>query len=76
MGAAIWSTTAKQMRDYPLIAFVRFFIHHGLLDLVDRPKWRTVTGGSIEYVKRMSASASRCAARRRGGAESGASMVA
>ncbi|MEO6015031.1 MAG: FAD-dependent oxidoreductase [Devosia sp.] len=53
MGAAIWSTTAKQMRDYPLIAFVRFFIHHGLLDLVDRPKWRTVSGGSIEYVKRM-----------------------
>jgi predicted NAD/FAD-binding protein len=53
MGAAIWSTTAKQMRDYPLIAFVRFFIHHGLLDLFGRPRWRTVTGGSIEYVKRM-----------------------
>jgi len=53
MGAAIWSTTAKQMRDYPLIAFVRFFIHHGLLDLVDRPKWRTVTDGSISYVRKM-----------------------
>jgi predicted NAD/FAD-binding protein len=53
MGAAIWSTTAKQMRDYPLVAFVRFFIHHGLLDLVDRPKWRSVKGGSIEYVKRL-----------------------
>ena len=26
MGAAIWSTTAQQMRDYPLLAFVRFFI--------------------------------------------------
>jgi predicted NAD/FAD-binding protein len=53
MGAAIWSTTARQMRDYPLVAFVRFFIHHGLLDLVDRPKWRTVTGGSTRYVQRM-----------------------
>jgi predicted NAD/FAD-binding protein len=53
MGAAIWSTTARQMRDYPLIAFVRFFIHHGLLDLVDRPRWRTVTGGSTSYVRRM-----------------------
>jgi predicted NAD/FAD-binding protein len=41
------------MRDYPLVAFVRFFIHHGLLDLVDRPKWRTVTGGSTSYVRRM-----------------------
>lgn len=53
MGAAIWSTTARQMRDYPLIAFVRFFIHHGLLDLFDRPKWRTVTGGSTQYVQRI-----------------------
>ena len=53
MGAAIWSTTAKQMRAYPLAAFVRFFIHHGLLDLVDRPKWRTVVGGSTEYVKKL-----------------------
>jgi uncharacterized protein len=53
MGAAIWSTTAMQMRDYPLIAFVRFFIHHGLLDLFDRPKWRTVSGGSKRYVNRM-----------------------
>jgi uncharacterized protein len=53
MGAAIWSTTAQQMRDYPLVAFVRFFIHHGLLDLVDRPKWRTVSGGSTQYVKQM-----------------------
>ncbi len=53
MGAAIWSTTARQMRDYPLVAFVRFFIHHGLLDLVDRPKWRTVKGGSTQYVQRM-----------------------
>lgn len=53
MGAAIWSTTAAQMRDYPLVAFVRFFIHHGLLDLVDRPKWRTVKGGSRSYVERM-----------------------
>jgi predicted NAD/FAD-binding protein len=57
MGAAIWSTTARQMRDYPLTAFVRFFIHHGLLDLLDRPKWRTVTGGSIEYVRRMTGAA-------------------
>ena len=53
MGAAIWSTTAKQMRDYPLVAFVRFFVHHGLLDLIGRPNWRTVSGGSIKYVQAM-----------------------
>jgi predicted NAD/FAD-binding protein len=53
MGAAIWSTTAAQMRQYPLIAFVRFFLNHGLLDLLGRPRWRTVVGGSREYVTRM-----------------------
>lgn len=53
MGAAIWSTTANDMLDYPLAAFVRFFESHGLLKLVDRPQWRTVDGGSTEYVQRL-----------------------
>ena len=56
MGAAIWSTTAREMRAYPLLAFVRFFASHGLLSIADRPKWRTVLGGSREYVRRLSAS--------------------
>lgn len=55
MGAAIWSTTARDMLDYPLAAFVRFFESHGLLKLIDRPLWRTVDGGSMEYVKRLTA---------------------
>lgn len=56
MGAAIWSTTAKDMLDYPLATFVRFFESHGLLNFTGRPQWRTVDGGSIEYVKRLTAS--------------------
>src|SRR5690606_5687721 len=31
-------------------AFVRFFESHGLLQLRERPKWRTVRGGSKSYV--------------------------
>lgn len=53
MGAAIWSTTASEMRLYPLHAFIRFFANHGLLALSDRPRWRTVKGGSREYVARI-----------------------
>jgi uncharacterized protein len=53
MGAAIWSTTAAEMRSYPLVAFIRFFESHGLLSLKNRPVWRTVTGGSREYIKRI-----------------------
>lgn len=53
MGAAIWSANAQEMREYPLHAFVRFFVSHGLLNLNDRPQWRTVTGGSRRYVERL-----------------------
>ena len=53
MGAAIWSTTAREIRAYPLLAFIRFFASHGLLTLMDRPKWRTVAGGSCRYVERL-----------------------
>lgn len=53
MAAAIWSTPASQIGAYPLGAFVRFCENHNLLKLSDRPPWRTVAGGSREYVSRM-----------------------
>ncbi len=53
MGAAIWSTTPAAMLDYPAAAFIRFFHSHGLLRLTGRPQWRTVDGGSREYVDRL-----------------------
>jgi len=56
MAAAIWSAPAAQVGRYPIAAFVRFCENHGLLQISDRPVWRTVTGGSREYVKRLTAS--------------------
>lgn len=53
MGAAIWSTPASQMLDYPAKTFLRFCSNHGLLQLRDRPQWMTVEGGSREYVQRL-----------------------
>jgi uncharacterized protein len=53
MAAAIWSAPADRMLEFPAAAFLRFFAHHGLLQVFDRPQWRTVTGGSREYVKRL-----------------------
>ena len=55
MGAAIWSTTPAEMLAYPARAFIGFFQSHGLLLLRDRPAWRTVDGGSREYVARLTA---------------------
>jgi len=56
MGAAVWSTTAPEMKDYPAAAFIRFFQSHGLLQLKNRPQWRTVDGGSRQYVRRLTES--------------------
>lgn len=53
MAAAIWSCTTGQMRAFPFLTFARFFNNHALLDLRDRPQWRTVQGGSRIYVERM-----------------------
>lgn len=53
MAAAIWSCPAGQMLDYPLATFVRFCRNHGLLQITDRPTWRTVQGGGREYVKKL-----------------------
>ena len=53
MAAAIWSCPAGQMLDYPLATFVRFCRNHGLLQIRDRPTWRTVQGGGREYVKKL-----------------------
>jgi predicted NAD/FAD-binding protein len=53
MGAAIWSSSVVGMRAFPARQFARFFHNHGLLTLNDRPQWRTVTGGSREYVARL-----------------------
>ncbi len=53
MAAAIWSSPAHTLMDYPAEAFIRFCGNHGLLKLVGRPLWRTVEGGSRVYVERL-----------------------
>ena len=49
MGAAIWSMSPAAMLSFPAESFVAFFENHHLLTW-NRPVWRTVTGGSREYV--------------------------
>ena len=51
MGAAIWSTEASLMQDFPARFFIRFFHNHGLLTVSDRPTWHVIKGGSREYLE-------------------------
>jgi hypothetical protein len=53
--AAIWSASVEAVRELPAAAFIRFCENHGLLNIVGKPLWRTVVGGSREYVRRLSA---------------------
>lgn len=55
MAAAVWSSPAHTLMDYPAESFIRFCGNHGLLRLTGRPVWRTVEGGSRTYVARLAA---------------------
>lgn len=53
MAGCIWSCPTAQMLAFPVATFVRFCHNHGLLQVNDRPQWRTVTGGARHYVDKM-----------------------
>ena len=53
MGAAIWSCPADTILEFPARSFIQFMQNHKLMNYIDRPVWRTVDGGSREYVKRL-----------------------
>lgn len=56
MGAAIWSCSVDTIMKFPAKTYLRFFKNHGLLSVNNRPQWYTVTGGSREYIKRLTQS--------------------
>ena len=51
VSAAVWSTPGENILDFPAEAILRFYDHHGLLTLTNRPQWKTVVGGSVSYVQ-------------------------
>jgi uncharacterized protein len=48
--AAVWSADPEQMWSFPARFMLDFFNHHGMLGFRNRPRWRTITGGSRAYV--------------------------
>jgi len=48
--AAVWSADPQQLWSFPARFLVQFFDHHGMLGFRDRPRWRTIAGGSRRYV--------------------------
>ncbi|MEX2972197.1 NAD(P)/FAD-dependent oxidoreductase [Streptomyces sp. C184] len=51
--SAVWSCPPATAVQYPAVYLFRFLEHHGLLSVGGSPQWKTVTGGSVEYVSRI-----------------------
>lgn len=55
MCSAIWSTPFQQMYEFPMQFMLTFMYKHGLINVHNRPRWRTLCGGSQAYLKPLSA---------------------
>jgi predicted NAD/FAD-binding protein len=53
--ASIWSADPAQMWSFPAAFLAEFFENHGTLQMLRRPQWRTVVGGSNKYIEALSA---------------------
>ena len=53
--SAVWSADPGQMWSFPASFMAEFFENHGMFSLRDRPRWRTVSGGSVSYVEAIAA---------------------
>ncbi|MGH8214383.1 MAG: NAD(P)/FAD-dependent oxidoreductase [Rhodanobacteraceae bacterium] len=55
MASALWSSPSQRILDFPARYLVRFMANHQMLQMVGRPEWRVVRGGSARYVEAMRA---------------------
>ncbi len=55
MGAAIWSCPIGTFEQFPIRFILEFYRNHGLLNVVNRPTWRVISGGSQTYVNALTA---------------------
>ncbi|MES2163721.1 MAG: FAD-dependent oxidoreductase [Pseudomonadota bacterium] len=60
MAAAIWSSSPNDILNFPAATFLRFCMNHALLQISDRPQWRTVAGGARNYVEKIAATLPDC----------------
>lgn len=51
--SAVWSCDPSTALRYPARYLFTFLEHHGMLSVGGSPTWRTVRGGSREYVRRV-----------------------
>lgn len=53
MTSAIWSASFEDSLRFPMMSFIRFWKNHQLLEIGKGLQWRTVTGGSSQYIQKL-----------------------
>lgn len=53
MMAALWSASKNNVLQFPAKQLIAFLCNHKMLQLFDRPQWKTVAGRSQQYTKKM-----------------------
>lgn len=53
IAASIWSADPGRVERFPMRFMAEFFRNHGMLNIWDRPQWRTVVGGSRTYMAQL-----------------------
>lgn len=53
LGASLWSCDAQRFSCFPIRFVIEFLHNHRMLQINGRPRWKTVVGGSREYVKKL-----------------------
>ncbi len=53
MIGCIWSCPTDQMLRFPVATMIRFCHNHGLIQIMNRPRWFTVAGGARQYVDKL-----------------------
>jgi len=51
--SSIWSSPDSNSLDQPLKSIISFFQNHKLFNFLNRPQWKTVKGGSRNYIKNL-----------------------
>mmetsp|Transcript_15330 Transcript_15330/g.37942 ORF Transcript_15330/g.37942 Transcript_15330/m.37942 type:complete len:1078 (-) Transcript_15330:4546-7779(-) len=53
MMAALWSASMEDVLNFPAVQLVSFLCNHKMLQLFDRPTWKTVAGRSQTYTRKV-----------------------